>query len=108
MNTSLRAVQATLFFMLMAWASGTMAANSSTGDGLLVKAYEGSKFEWQKDHGFIRVELPSGPPDAASKDTKGKTEVLEGYVTQVAYSTYNMKRSTLEVSRNYEQALEAG
>jgi OOP family OmpA-OmpF porin len=108
MNTSLRAVQATLFLMLLAWVGGSMAANSSTGDGLLVKAYEGSKFEWQKDHGFIRVELPSGPPDAASKDTKGKTEVLEGYVTQVAYSTYNMKRSTLEVSRNYEQALEAG
>ena len=99
----------TLFALLSAGLIDVMAATKSpTGDGLLVKPYEGSQFEWQKDHGFISIELPTGSPDAAAKDYKGKTEVLEGYVTQVAYSTYNLKRSTLEIARNYENALQAG
>jgi hypothetical protein len=35
----------------------------------------------------------------------GKTQVLEGYVTKVDYNTSGLKRSTLEIARNYEQAL---
>lgn len=113
MNFLKHAVFATLFVALGTCMCDVMAAGPSTGkapsgDGRLVKPYEGSQFEWQKDHGFISVELPAGPPDAAAKGGKGKTEVLEGYVTQVAYSTYDLKRSTLEIARNYENALQAG
>jgi OOP family OmpA-OmpF porin len=75
-----------------------------SGDGLLVKAYEGSEFERMKELGFVQLELPTGTPDAAPGGL-GKTQVLEGYVTKVDYSTSSLKRSTLEIARNYEQAL---
>jgi hypothetical protein len=69
------------------------------------RAYEGSKFEGMKELGFVQLELPTGTPDANAPGGLGKTQVLEGYVTKVDYSTSSLKRSTLEVARNYEQAL---
>lgn len=80
-------------------------ADKPSGDGLLVRAYEGAKFERQKDLGFIQLELLVGPGDPKAPGKLGKSEVLEGYVTKVDYGMSGAKRSTLEVARNYEQAL---
>lgn len=81
------------------------ATKAPTGDGLLVRAYEGSKFENMKELGFIQLELPTGAPETNAVGGMGKTQVLEGYVTKVDYNTSGQKRSTLEIARNYEQAL---
>lgn len=80
-------------------------AAAPSGDGMLVRAYEGAKFERQKDLGFVQLELLVGPVDPKAPGGLGKSEVLEGYVTNVDYSLSGAKRSTLEVARNYEQAL---
>lgn len=94
--------------LLVACALGSTlawAAQKPTGDGALIQAYEGSHFDSMREAGFIQLELPVGPPDAQTGARKAKTQVLEGYVTKVNYSTSGLKRSTLEVARNYEQAL---
>lgn len=80
-----------------------VGAAAPSGDGLLVRAYEGAKFERQKDIGFVQLELLVGPGDPKAPGGLGKSEVLEGYVTKVDY--FLSGRSTLEVARNYEQAL---
>ncbi len=88
----------------LAWLTTTVwAASAPTGDGLLIQAYQGSKFFGQKDSGFIQFELPVALPDP--KSGAATIEVLEGNVTRVDYTTSGMKRSTLEIARNYEQAL---
>lgn len=79
-------------------------AAAPSGDGQLVRAYQGSQFERQKDLGFVQLELLVGPVDTKASGGFGKSQVLEGYVTKVDYSLSG-KRSTLEVARNYEQAL---
>jgi OOP family OmpA-OmpF porin len=94
-----------LVTLLAVGSINVLAANRPTADGILVKAYEGSKFESQKELGFIQLELPVGPVDPKAAGGLGKTDVLEGYVTKVDYSMSGAKRSTLEVARNYEQAL---
>jgi OOP family OmpA-OmpF porin len=94
-----------LVAVLAAWATLAWAAKEPTGDGLLVKAYEGSKFESMKELGFIQLELPVGEPEPNAAGGMGKTQVLEGYVTKLDYNTSGLKRSTLEIARNYEQAL---
>lgn len=82
-----------------------VGAAAPSGDGLLVRAYEGAKLERQKDLGFVELELLVGSVDPKAPGGLGKSEVLEGYVTKVDYSLSGAKRSTLEVARNYEQAL---
>lgn len=88
----------------LAWfATATLAASAPTGDGLLIQAYQGSKFAGQKDVGFIQFGLPVAAPDP--KSGAATVEVVEGNVTRVDYTTSGMKRSTFEIARNYEQAL---
>lgn len=94
-----------LIALLACWTAMAWGAKGPSGDGLLVRAYEGSKFEGMKELGFIQLEMPTGAPDANGAGGLGKTQVLEGYVTKVDYNTSGLKRSTLEVARNYEQAL---
>lgn len=95
-----------LIALLASWTALAWGANAASGDGLLLQAYQGSKFSSQKDAGFIQFELPIDAPDP--KTGAGKTEMLEGYVTRVEYNTSDLKRSTLEIARNYEQALVDG
>lgn len=105
------AIRINLFKVLIAtltcWSPLAWSASAASGDALLIQAYQGSKFFNQKDAGFIQFELPIGSPDP--KTGAGKTDILEGNVTRVDYNTSSLKRSTLEIARNYEQALvEAG
>lgn len=100
-----RLICAAWLTVLASTAGTTWAAKGATGDGLLIKAYEGSKLESMKELGFIQLELPTGTPEPGAAGGLGKTQVLEGYVTKLDYSTSGLKRSTLEVARNYEQAL---
>lgn len=95
----------TMLALLAIWSAMAWAARETSGDGSLVRAYEGSKFESQKELGFIQLELPMATPEPNAGASQGKTQMLEGYVTKVDYNTSGLKRSTLEVARNYEQAL---
>lgn len=95
-----------MFAVLAGWAAVAWGASAPSGDGLLLKAYQGSKFSDQKEAGFIQLELPIDAPDP--KTGAGRTEIVEGYVTRVEYNTSALKRSTLEIARNYEQALVDG
>jgi hypothetical protein len=94
-----------LIAVLACWSALAWGAKAPTGDGLLVRAFEGSKFEGMKELGFIQLELLTGAPEPGAPGGQGKTQVLEGYVTKVDYNTSGLKRSTLEIARNYEQAL---
>lgn len=94
-----------LVVSLSLWAPSAPAApKEPTGDGKLVKPYEGSTFDSQEDFGFMRIDLPAGPSDPKGGVTKYET--LEGYVTFVEFRTDATRRSTLEMARNYAQALE--
>ncbi len=96
---------AALVVSLSLFASSASAGpKEPTGDGTLVKPYEGSTFDSQEDLGFMRIDLPAGAPDA--KSGTSKLETIEGYVTVVSVRTEATKRSTLEMARNYKQALE--
>jgi len=90
---------------LLLASSASAGPKEPTGDGKLVKPYEGSSFDSQEDLGFMRIALPSGAPDAKG-DGSSKLETIEGYVTVVSVRTDATKRSTLEMARNYKQALE--
>lgn len=90
---------------LSLWAPSAPAApKEPTGDGKLVKPYEGAIFDSQEELGFMRIDLPAGPAD--TKGDVSRYETLEGYVTFVEFRTDATGRSTLEMARNYSQALE--
>lgn len=94
-----------LVVSLSLWAPSVSAApKEPTGDGKLVKPYDGMTFDSQEDLGFMRIDLPAGPADTTG--AVAKYETLEGYVTLVATRTDVTSRSTLEMARNYSQALE--
>lgn len=103
MNSIHRLFFSTLVASLAWFTTTAWAASAPTGDGLLIQAYQGSQFAGQKDVGFIQFGLPAAAPDP--KSGAATVEVLEGNVTRVDYTTSGLKRSTLEIARNYEQAL---
>lgn len=82
-----------------------LAAKEPTGDGALLRpTFAGAEFAGQDDLGFSRVAFPAGPPNAKKEPTS--VESVEGYATRVRYTTSGSKRSTLEMSKNYAEALE--
>lgn len=105
MKTISHRLRAALVTLLAVGSINALAAKGPSADGLLVRAYEGAKFENQKELGFTQLELLVGPVDPKASGKLGKAEVLEGYATKVDYSMPGAKRSTLEIARNYEQAL---
>lgn len=105
MKTQFHPLLIALTTFLAFFSISAVGASRPSADGQLIRAYEGSKFENQKELGFIQLELLVGPVDPKATGGLGKSEVLEGYVTKVDYSLSGGKRSTFEVARNYEQAL---
>ncbi|MHC4146739.1 MAG: OmpA family protein [Planctomycetota bacterium] len=97
--------------LLAAVAADTMAQEQDspgTADHPLVSRYTGSYIDGQEVLDFTDYTLPVGP---AVKDAKGQPVpsekiLLEGKVTRTLYRGPK-ERSTLEILRNYESALEA-
>lgn len=103
---SYREIFKVLVAVFACWASVAWGAGTPSGDGLLLQPYEGSKFYSQKEAGFIQFALPINAKDPATG--AAPMESLEGYVTRVDYTTAGLKRSTLEIASNYENALVEG
>lgn len=78
------------------------AAKQAFTDHPLVAAYEGSKIHSKKSKEYDEYELFKGFDKAKKKYI---TETLEGKITQILYIN-PAKRSTLEIYRNYQQAID--
>jgi outer membrane protein OmpA-like peptidoglycan-associated protein len=94
-----------LAFWVLAWAclqSGAVVAETGK-DHPMISRVPGSEILQYSEKAFDEFELPLGPTLDTDKYVKSKH--LEGKVTRLKYSTPE-ERSTLELQRSYEQALQ--
>jgi outer membrane protein OmpA-like peptidoglycan-associated protein len=98
-----------LILLLLAPAAVTAQEDSAdTADHPVVSRYAGSFIDGQAVHDFTGYTLPVGPAvkDADGERVPSEKIELEGRVTRTLYRGPK-ERSTLEIQRNYQTALEA-
>ncbi len=99
-----------LIFLLGGAEHGRAQDQDSPGsaDHPAVTRYTGSIIDGYEVRDFDEYTLPIGPAvkDAASQPVPSKKETLEGKITRILYRGPE-GRSTLEILRNYQAALEA-
>ena len=104
-------ISSTLALLLLG-SSGSILAQEEdspgTADHPVVSRYTGSFIDGQAVHDFTGYTLPVGPyvKDAEGNRVPSEKLVLEGRVTRTLYRGPK-ERSTLEILRNYQMALEA-
>lgn len=99
------------FLMLAAISAGAIAQSDDspgTADHPLVSRYSGSFIDGQQVHDFTAYTLPTGPAVKNAEGLRVPSEslTLEGKVTRTLYRGPR-ERSTLEILRNYQLALES-
>lgn len=100
----------TSIFLFFSTPAAVTAKDDSPGtvDHPVVSRYAGSFIDGQAVHDFIGYTLPVGPvvKDAEGERVPSEKIELEGRVTRTLYRGPK-ERSTLEIQRNYQMALEA-
>jgi OOP family OmpA-OmpF porin len=101
------------FFLAIIFATAVAADIPGAKDPAGIKRYEGSTIIRFEDLAYEQYVLPLGKMtkfDFSSKEGEyEKSETLEGKLTRVSYRVPDTQRSSLEVFRNYQNALtEAG
>jgi len=97
---------AAIALFVLSVAAVQAAVNQEVKDHPLISRYPGSEFDRFKSSvkEFDEIAIPTGPFE---KGKFTKTERLQGKVTRLVYVSPS-DRSTLEVFRNYQQALTKG
>ena len=114
MTTKLKYAKPLVLSILCSLLGGAVAGRAQgqdspgSKDHPLVTRYAGSFIDGYQVRGFDEYTLPLGPAvkDAASQRVPSKKEILEGKITRILYRGPE-GRSTLEIFRNYQAALES-
>src|SRR5574337_2223510 len=100
-------VAAVVLMLLAVGLAPAVAAQTAVQDHPLISRYPGSQIAYVPKSSvkeFDEIALPMGP---YQKGKITKTERVEGKVTRLIYDNPKA-RSTLEIFRNYQQALTKG